>query len=117
MLACLQSSTNNDQHHKSLFRTGRGCVGWVHHPNKCSVGDEITALPTQLRGNHYWLRSFQDVREKSILWGKVYPMKLLNHGADKFYDTIYDGAALPYVLGVRQRLHRLMATLHPGDIA
>jgi len=55
----------------SLFRTGRGCVGWVHHPHKCSVGDEITALPTQLRGNHYWLRSFQDVREKSILWGKV----------------------------------------------
>ena len=42
---------------KSMWRTGRGCTGWIHMPKACTHGKEMYANPNHLRGNHYYLRT------------------------------------------------------------
>ena len=69
----------------------------------------VYAHHTQLRGNHYFLRSMANILEKCKNWQKAGPKILADLGADRFYDTVFDGSALPYAMQVRQRLEHLAA--------
>ena len=50
-----------------------------------------------------------NILEKCKTWQKAGPKILADVGADRFYDTVFDGSALPYAVQVRARLERLAA--------
>ena len=108
-VGCSQDA--RDGSHKSMFRTNRGCSGWVHHPKHCKKGVTIYAQHTQLRGNHYFLRSLDDLHEKARMWRKGTDDALVRTGADQFYDTVFDGSAVPYSLRLRAKLLKLYSSV------
>ena len=64
--ARMRECTHDNLEEKTMFRTGRGCVGWIHFTRRGTCKGKVTwADPTHLRGNHYYLRSIQEGVAKS----------------------------------------------------
>jgi hypothetical protein len=97
-----------DLDYKSMWRTRRGCVGWIHGANGCS-GEEIYAHPNMLRGSHYYLRSVQDAKLKSAKWNKPDPNEMIEYGADKLFETVHESAMLRWVHALRKRIKKVYA--------
>ena len=53
-----------DKDVKSMWRTGFGCIGWIHDAKNCE-GRDMFVAPDVLRSNHYYLRSSADTNYKS----------------------------------------------------
>jgi len=97
-----------------MFRTGRGCVGWIHFTRRGTCKGKVTwADPTHLRGNHYYLRSIQEGVAKSKYWGKsehaamMRGSSTLHTGSTQYYESVFDGSILQWVPQLKHRIEKL----------
>jgi len=108
---------------KTMFRTGRGCVAWIHYTVKGTCnGTEMWADPNHLRGNHYYLRSLEEGRAKYLYWGNsrsaatMRGSSTIDTGATKFFETVYDASILQWVPALKKRLHALGFDMGANDV-
>ena len=110
--------------YKSMWRTGRGCIGGVHGPVKqqgtCS-GEKTWADPNHLRGNHYFARSIEEgtaLNHRAAAGGASSNADgeadqrgrgALHNGATQFFEALYDGSALAWIPDLKVALTTLMA--------
>jgi len=108
--------THDGLEQKTMFRTKRGCVGWIHYGQKCT-GEQMWADPNHLRGNHYYLRSIEEGIRKAKYFGDpvLSGSSFVSTGSAQFIETVFDASILAWVPEFKKRLKLLLGGTETMD--